>query len=372
MGALVASVAAAVVVAVAAIVVPIAASGGSESAGLSAALAPGGDVPDLAVEVWPALTEVVGQQCPEMDPAWLGALVEVESGWDPQASNPDTHASGLTQAMRATWMDAASGDEAGGWPDAGGPPAEGWAGWDAQTHLEVMVPWICSNLRHAGEVIDARGLSIDAHTGAAVCHIAGCSRLTESASGIPEPGEAGCDADCAATIHDYVGEIEAARSDYTAVVPATEPSSGDAPAPAPAPPGGLGCVVNDPTGPRGCVTPRAAHLVTQLRQVYGTERPISCWGRRLANPDSDHPAGRACDVTIGEIGEWPSEAERQAGWRLVRWVVDHADRLAVDYVIWDGQIWYPASGWSPYTSGVYDVTSPTGGHYDHPHLSVEG
>lgn len=33
--------------------------------------------------------------------------------------------------MRATWMDAASGAQAGGWPDAGGPPAEDWPGWDA-------------------------------------------------------------------------------------------------------------------------------------------------------------------------------------------------------------------------------------------------
>lgn len=368
MGAL-AAVAAAVVVAVAAIVVPIAASGGSEAAGPSQALSPGGDVPDLAVQVWPALTGTVGEQCPEMDVAWLGALVEVESSWDPQASHPETHASGLTQAMHATWVDAASGERAvGGWPDADGPPAEEWPGWDAQTHLEVMVPWICSNLRHAAEVIEARGLDLDPHTGAAVCHIAGCSRLQESASGIPQPGEAGCGADCSATVQDYVARIESARSDYTAIVPAG-PSSGDAPAPAP--PGGLGCVVDDPTSTRGCVTPRAAHLVGQLREVYGTERPINCWAHRPANPRSDHPAGRACDVTIGEIGEWPSEAERQAGWRLVRWVVEHADRLAIRYVIWDGQIWYPHSGWETYTSGVYDVTTPTGGHYDHPHISVE-
>jgi hypothetical protein len=231
-----------------------------------------------------------------------------------------------------------------------------------------MIPWMCRNLRYAGEVIDARRLGLDAHTGTAVCHIAGCSRLAESTSGIPQPGEAGCDADCSATIHAYVEQIDGARGEYASMVPAG-PVAGDAPAPAPA--GGVGCVVDDPTGTGGCVTPRAAHLVDQIRQAYGSDRPMWCWARRPANPQSDHPRGRGCDVEIGEIGEFPGPVDRQAGWQLAAWVVDHADRLAISYVIWDGQIWFPATGWASYTSGVYDVAGPTGGHYDHLHLSVE-
>jgi hypothetical protein len=361
----------AVVLAVAAVVVPLVAAGSDAVQRPTRGPGPVGDVPQLAQELWSRVRRIVAEQCPAMEAAWLGALVEVESGWGPRAVNPDTAAAGLVQARRSAWMAVADGARARGWPQAGSPPTGDWPGWDPLTHLEVMVPWMCANLAHAADVIERRGLELDAHAGAAVCHIAGCRRLRESTTGVPAAGEAGCDAACAAAVRDYLARIEALRGRYTAVSPTASPPSGAAPAPAP--PGGQGCVVADPTGTGGCVTPRAAHLAGQLREAYGTDRAMSCWGRRPTNPDSDHPQGRACDVVFGEIGRFPTAVERQAGWDMASWLVAHAEALAIDYLIWDGQIWQPASGWSAYDGGgVYDPSSPTGGHYDHTHISVKG
>ncbi len=131
-----------------------------------------------------------------------------------------------------------------------------------------------------------------------------------------------------------------------------------------------GCTIPDPTGTGGCVTPRTAHLVHQIRHHLG-EQPMWCWARRPNNPTSDHPAGRACDITVGAIGRFPTPAERAAGWRTTDWLIDNADPLGITYIIWDGRIWATRSGWRPYTGGgIYNPNHPTGGHHDHIHISV--
>ncbi|MBS3939654.1 MAG: hypothetical protein KG028_01715 [Actinobacteria bacterium] len=137
-------------------------------------------------------------------------------------------------------------------------------------------------------------------------------------------------------------------------------------------PGGAGGLVPDPTGTGGYITPRTAHLVTQLETAFGP-LPIWCWAPRPGNPNSDHPRGRACDITIGGIGRFPTATERAEGWRIADWLTTHANALALSYIVWDGLIWSAAratEGWRTYTSSVYDVRHPTGGHYDHLHISV--
>jgi hypothetical protein len=58
-----------------------------------------GDVPpELA-----ALFIKFGAQCPMMSPALLAAQTKVESGWNPNARNSGSGASGLSQFMPATW-----------------------------------------------------------------------------------------------------------------------------------------------------------------------------------------------------------------------------------------------------------------------------
>lgn len=140
-------------------------------------------------------------------------------------------------------------------------------------------------------------------------------------------------------------------------------------------PGGVlpqACSVRpDPTTGRGCLTPRTSLLATQL--LAGGWR-VSCWDPHLWNPSSDHPQGRACDVTIGQAGRYPGVADKARGDALAGALQAGAANSGIDYLIWSGRIWSSTrvhQGWRPYTGGgVYDATSPTGGHYDHIHVSV--
>jgi hypothetical protein len=150
------------------------------------------------------------------------------------------------------------------------------------------------------------------------------------------------------------------------------PSGPGTPAEAlPAGAGAVGCTIPDPTGTGGCVTPRTAQLVRQIQQNFGTV-PIWCWAPRPSNPTSDHPRGRACDITYGAIGRFPTTRERADGWAMADWLITNAEPLGLAYVIWDGHIWSPFSGWRPYTGGgIYNPSHPTGGHHDHIHISVK-
>ena len=59
---------------------------------------------------------------------------------------------------------------------------------------------------------------------------------------------------------------------------------------------------------------------------------------------------------------------------LAEWLRANALALRVKYVIYQGKIWQTlvaGSGWKTYSGGgVYDPSDPTGGHYDHVHVSV--
>ncbi|MBC3763735.1 hypothetical protein ACUN7V_08275 [Quadrisphaera oryzae] len=134
-----------------------------------------------------------------------------------------------------------------------------------------------------------------------------------------------------------------------------------------------GCTLSDPTGTGGCVTPAMAWTLAEINAHFG-KQPASCWSARGGDPHSDHPKGRACDITFGTIGKYPDDADTARGWTLATWLVDNADALHVSYVIWQGHIWSTSrskEGWRIYTGGgVYNPTGPTGGHYDHVHVSV--
>ncbi|MDD9206247.1 hypothetical protein PU560_07155 [Georgenia sp. 10Sc9-8] len=144
-------------------------------------------------------------------------------------------------------------------------------------------------------------------------------------------------------------------------------------APDPFPGGDGACTVPDPTGTGGCVTAATSWLLTELGSAFGELR-VSCWSEHAWNPASAHPDGRACDVFPGRSGVVPESEEAAAGWHVAEWARENAAALEVEHVIWWGRIWSrarPAAGWAPYRGGgVYDVSDPTGGHYDHVHISV--
>ena len=141
------------------------------------------------------------------------------------------------------------------------------------------------------------------------------------------------------------------------------------------------CTATDPTGGR-CLTPATRHAYDEIVRAFGPPgrgqpiRSAGCWDAHAWNPTSDHPKGKACDFTIGTAGQFPTNAQRVHGWQVATWLKDNATALDVAYVIWDGQIWsarQSSAGWRRYTGGgVYDASTPTGGHFDHVHERFNG
>ncbi|GAA1486459.1 M23 family metallopeptidase [Brachybacterium fresconis] len=131
-------------------------------------------------------------------------------------------------------------------------------------------------------------------------------------------------------------------------------------------------LVDDPTSD-GQITARMLHLYQQGTAAF----PDTSWACYSPRPGtrSEHPLGRACDLTFGNaIGQHPTPAQLEAGWDVTNWMKDHAETLGVEYLIWQGKIWSLArddSGWRDYNGGgMHDPGDVTGGHYDHLHVTV--
>lgn len=154
------------------------------------------------------------------------------------------------------------------------------------------------------------------------------------------------------------------------------PDDEEQPAPEGAPDGPDGDpnqMVDDPTSD-GQITARMLHVYDQTLAQF-PETSWACYSPRPGT-ESDHPLGRACDVTFGNpIGQFPTDTQRETGWEVTNWLKDHAEELGVDYLIWDGKIWVLSrddEGWRDYDGGgMHDPDDPTGGHYDHLHISVQ-
>ena len=119
------------------------------------------------------------------------------------------------------------------------------------------------------------------------------------------------------------------------------------------------CNVDDPTT-SGCITARTFHMYKQVRKA-GFNRFAGC--HRFGGP-FEHPKGRACDWSLQNRGfaRWHNGDTREYGNNLMAFLVRNADRLGVLYVIWNRQIWFPATGWKSYR-GASD-------HTDHVHVSM--
>lgn len=323
-------------------------------------------LPEQARESLAMLEAARAQYCSEMPLVWLVAQVQAESGWDPQAYS-SAGAAGLLQLLPNTWSEASGGD---GWSVDNGPPQDHPV-WAPAEHVEVALPWMCANLRTVASHLADTGKPTAPLDALAVCHIAGCSRVIESATGIPDAGEAGCDETCAATVRAYLDAIHGWAAAFSRPVPGGITVGGGEAAPWLGAAGG--CTVPDPTGTGGCVTPATAWMLAQVEATF-PGLPVSCWDAHLWNPNSDHPKGRGCDYTIGSLGSFPGPQDTAFGWSLAEWLRANAEPLRVSYLIWQGRIWSTGrsdEGWRAYTGGgVYDPRDPTGGHYDHIHVSV--
>ncbi|MGN9810990.1 coiled-coil domain-containing protein [Micromonospora sp. BQ11] len=119
------------------------------------------------------------------------------------------------------------------------------------------------------------------------------------------------------------------------------------------------CSENDPTT-SGCVTPRTLHMYKEVKRA-GFTRFVGC--HRSGGP-YEHPKGRACDWSLQNSGfsPWHNTDTRKYGNNLTAFLVRNADRLGIYYVIWNRQIWFPATGWKSY--------SGPSNHTDHVHVSL--
>lgn len=115
---------------------------------------------------------------------------------------------------------------------------------------------------------------------------------------------------------------------------------------------------------------RTLTLVQTLRANGMTGNGLGCFAHRPANPNSDHPQGRACDIMFNPHSP-PSVAE---GTQVANWLIDHQPSLGIHYLIWQGRYW-PADNpaWATYQSSAYgcpNSSNLTGCHYDHIHISM--
>ncbi|MBM0274644.1 coiled-coil domain-containing protein [Micromonospora tarensis] len=119
------------------------------------------------------------------------------------------------------------------------------------------------------------------------------------------------------------------------------------------------CSEKDPTT-SGCVTPRTLHAYKEVKRA-GFNRFVGCY--RPGGP-WEHPKGRACDWSLQKSGfsPWHNEDTRTYGNNVAAFLIRNADRLGIYYVIWNRQIWFPATGWSSY--------SGPSNHTDHVHMSL--
>ena len=245
----------------------------------------------------------------------------------------------------------------------------------------MPIPWICGNLHTVTTHLAATGKPVSPLDALLVCHVAGCGRVLDSPTGIPNPGDAGCDTACAMTVHTYIASVHAVLDGITQ--PHGPVAVGDLPDPTPyTGPARAGCSEPDPSG-HGCLTPVMRHTLDQILAAFGPPGPdqpvraLSCWDPHLWNPTSDHPHGRACDVFPTHAGTFPIGTDLANGWRIATWLRTYATALHIRYLIWQDRFWSPTTpdtpgNWGiPYGGGgIYNVHDATGGHYDHVHVSV--
>lgn len=119
------------------------------------------------------------------------------------------------------------------------------------------------------------------------------------------------------------------------------------------------CTVKDPTT-GGCITARTFHLYKETKKA-GFDRFVGC--HRNGGP-FEHPKGRACDWSLQDRGfaVMHNQDMRRYGNDLMAFLVRNADRLGIYYVIWNKQIFFPASGWKSYHG--------PSAHTDHVHVSL--
>ena len=172
-----------------------------------------GALPPLARKMLPVIEDATAK-CPQLPAAWVVAEVNSESGWNPHAWTDDSNGgtAGLYQINASEWA------RIGGQPWNTAPhqrPPYSNNIYDPATHLTKGIGLVCSHLGPMTADLKRSGKTINPLDAMLVCHIAGCGRVTGSASGIPRVGEVGCGGTCVHLINQYLGNVHKAVSLYS-------------------------------------------------------------------------------------------------------------------------------------------------------------
>lgn len=128
-------------------------------------------------------------------------------------------------------------------------------------------------------------------------------------------------------------------------------------------PPGMKCPASGKPAEKG-LQPTAKKGLQCTAKAFPKVKTIHGVGERAGGPD-DHAEGLAVDFMIDD---YRSKEGRALGWRIAEWNRQNADKLGVQYVIFDQKIWNKDrddEGWRP----MEDRGSDTENHLDHPHVS---
>ncbi|MGH3369894.1 MAG: hypothetical protein ACRDPR_07815 [Nocardioidaceae bacterium] len=145
------------------------------------------------------------------------------------------------------------------------------------------------------------------------------------------------------------------------------------------PDGRFSCTVRAPSDlaqerPAGNgLTPRAQQVRKDVERAFGD---LSLGGFAPGGvtdghrEGSTHYEGRALDIFVRPV----NAANNRKGWAIAQYLVAHADRLAVQHVIFDAKIWSAGArsgqGWRDYDPGDEPGDRQVLEHRDHVHVDV--
>jgi len=132
--------------------------------------------------------------------------------------------------------------------------------------------------------------------------------------------------------------------------------------------------MSEKLGPAG-LTARADRARRDLERAFGPQKlggfaPGGVTSGHM--PGSAHYEGRAVDAFFRPV----NERNRTKGWAVAQYLVAHADRLAVETVIYDGRIWTArraGAGWRSYRPDTSRRSAEAAAileHLDHVHVDV--